>query len=41
MNQTPNALNNQPVSSCGLAGQRLAIVSDDEAKPEEIPFADN
>ncbi|HQP25850.1 MAG TPA: ATP-binding protein [Smithellaceae bacterium] len=41
MNQTHNAFRNQTVPSCGPAGQRLAIVSDDEATPEESPFADN
>ena len=41
MNQTQNAVRNQPAPPGGQAGQRLAIVPDGEATLEESPFADN
>jgi len=41
MNQTQNAVRNQPIQSGRQAGQRLAIVAAAEETPEEIPFADN
>jgi len=41
MNQTQNAVRNQPTPLGGQSGQWLAIVPDGEATPEESPFADN
>ncbi len=41
MNPTQSAVINQPIPPSGQAGQRLAIVPDDEAIPEESIFADN
>ncbi len=41
MNQMQSAVINQPMPPSGQAGQRLAIVPDDEAIPQESTFTDN
>ncbi|HPN86740.1 MAG TPA: ATP-binding protein [Smithella sp.] len=41
MNQMQSAVINQPMPPSGQAGQRIAIVPDDEATLEESTFADN